>query len=182
MCMTGIVSYAYARARYIRPGRLALALLAGLGTSALVHGLFDFFLLSVYGRFPGFSIFVLLITAREFYRTIQTSLNFSPYFDEVQAASSRLNNYGLLFASTAAFFALVFLFHNFTSSTDIANKQLASLALISLPAVLAIYTSLGRLYLTRGQVVPFMKLSLVHRMSERWSAGRRWNIRPGEIG
>jgi RsiW-degrading membrane proteinase PrsW (M82 family) len=182
LCMTGIVSYAYARALFIRPGRLVPALLAGLAASALVHGLFDFFLLGAGQRFTSFSIFVLLFAAREFYRTVQTALNFSPFFDETQSTSPRLTNYGLLFSATAAFFALVFLFHNSVSSTEIANKQLASLAVISLPTILAAHTSLGRLYLSRDQVVPFMRLSLVHRISAKWSAGKRWSTRPGEVG
>jgi hypothetical protein len=180
--MTGIVSYAYARARYIRPGRLVPNVLLGLVASALVHGLFDFFLLGMQARFSALSIFVLLMAAREFYRTIRTTLNFSPYFEEAQSTSPRLNNYALLFSSTALIFCLVFLFHHYSSSTEIANKQLGTLALITLPAILGVYTSLGHLVLTRGQVVPFVRFAWVRRASAKFSAGRRWEASIGEIG
>jgi len=182
MSMTGIVSYAYARARFIRPGRLIPALLSGLAAGALVHGMFDFFLLGPLTRFSGLSILVLLLAAREYYRMIRTTLNFSPFFSETRSASSRLNNCGLLFSATAAFFVLVFLFNHFTSSTEIANKQLSSLALISLPAILAVYTSLGSLKLAREQFVPVMRLPFVNRISALRGTGKYWNTSPGEIG
>lgn len=182
MSMTGIVSYAYARARFIRPGRLLPALLGGLGASALVHGLFDFFLMGALSRFSGFSIFILLLTAREFYRSIRTTLNFSPFFDETRSALPRLTNYGLLCSATAVLFVLVFLFNHFTSSTEIANMQLSTLALIALPAVLAVYTSLGKLRLDRGQIVPFLSFSLAKSINSKVKAGWKWNVRAGEAG
>jgi protease PrsW len=158
MSMTGIAVYAYARARMVLPKRIIPALLSGLAAGAIVHGLFDFFLLGPFTRFSGLSIFILLLASREYYRMVRTTLNLSPFFNQEQAASPRLVNYGLLFSSAALFFMVVFLFHNFSSSTEIANKQLSSLVMISSPAILAVYTSLGRLHLAQGEIVQFLKI------------------------
>jgi hypothetical protein len=122
--MTSIACYFWARARYIRPSNQALALLAGLLLAAVVHGLFDFFLmLGALSRMTALSLALTVVLAREYHRMLRNTLNFSPHFSELLASSCRLKNFELFFSATLVSLTIVYLYYNFDFSTDIANQQ-----------------------------------------------------------
>ena len=154
IAMTSIACYFWARARYIRPGNQALALLAGLLLAATLHGFFDFFLMGALSKLTALSFALTVILAREYHRMLRNTLNFSPHFSEQLAGSCRLKNFELFFSATLVSLTIVYLYYNFDFSTDIANKQLLHSSLTSLPAFIAVFGSLGKLSLERGQLLP----------------------------
>jgi protease PrsW len=153
--MTSIACYLWARARYIRPGNQALALLAGLLLAAVVHGLFDFFLMmGAMSKLTALSFALTVVLAREYHRMLRNTLNFSPNFSELLADSCRLKNFELFFSATLVSLTIVYLYYNLDFSTDIANQQLLNASLTSLPAFIAVFGSLGKLNLEKGRMLP----------------------------
>jgi RsiW-degrading membrane proteinase PrsW (M82 family) len=153
--MTSIACYLWARARYIRPGNQALALLAGLLLAAVVHGLFDFFLMmGAMSKLTALSFALTVVLAREYHRMLRNTLNFSPNFSELLADSCRLKNFELFFSATLVSLTIVYLYYNLDFSTDIANQQLLNASLTSLPAFIAVFGSLGKLSLEKGRMLP----------------------------
>jgi RsiW-degrading membrane proteinase PrsW (M82 family)/Flp pilus assembly protein TadD len=163
LAMTSIICYAWARARFIRSGNQLLGVLTGFGAAALIHGLFDYFILGPAARFSILSIFVALLLGREYYRMIRSTLNFSPTFDVQKSNSPRLTNFGLFISAALVLLTIVYLYDNFQYSTEFAAKQFPLLALLSLPSALALFTSLGKLNLIPGYLAPFIRLPSLKR-------------------
>ncbi len=152
--LTGLVCYAWAGARHIRGRRPLPAILGGFALAALLHGLFDYFLMTGEQSLVFFSYAIAFVVAREYHRMAGNALNFSPYFDEARPVARRLRNFDLFLPAAILFLPIGYLYYNFDYTTAIANRQLAQSCLSALPAAIAVVGSLGQLKLARGQLKP----------------------------
>jgi protease PrsW len=151
MALTSIVCYSWARARYIRAENAALTVLGGLVIAALVHGLFDYFILGPIQALSVLSFLLPLVLATVYGRMINTALNFSPYFDQRLAGTHRLSNYALLLSTAVVMLLIAYLYNNFYFSTEIANERLLGLGGGMVLTVAAVLGALGQFGLERGR-------------------------------
>jgi len=158
IAMSGIIGYAWAGARYLRPGNQVKAVLVGLILAAVIHGAFDFFLGFMGSKALLLSYALSLIMVREYYRMICNTLNHSPYFQEQLSRSRRLLNVDLFLS--AAFLLLVIGYLSYTAdlSTALANQRLVASGLSALPAAIVLVGSLGKIGLARGKQLPVLKI------------------------
>jgi RsiW-degrading membrane proteinase PrsW (M82 family) len=154
MAVTGLAGYAWARGLYWRAIQPQVALLAGYLLASAFHGLYDFFLLEAsLARWQMLSLALLFLLVREYYRLLQNALNFSL---SLAGPERRLRSAGLLFATAFTLVVIVYLHSNFEFSTAIANRQLLTGGLVSLPAALGIFGALGSLPLRPGYYKPLL--------------------------
>jgi len=155
---TSIVCYVWARARAFQRGCNLPAILAGLILAALVHGVYDFFVLKPSSKSAVLGFVVVLFMAREYNRMLRNALNLTPLEAPLVIDRSRLSNFSLL-VSTVGFLLLIgFLYNNFEYDTQMAFQQLKMLGLYSLPVQLSMFASLGKIVLEPGKLKPLFKL------------------------
>ena len=155
LAMTAIVCYSWAKALAFQKRNRILQVSKGLLLAALVHGLFDHFLLTPDKRLSALSIFLVFVMISEYYRMIRNTLAFSPTFHSTAEISRRLTNFGLLSCATLGLLMIVFLYNRFTVSTAFARGALPPLILVSLPEMIILLGSLGKFELSQGEWAPF---------------------------
>lgn len=154
--MTGLVAYAWARARFMRRAPAGPRVVGALLLAALLHGLFDYFLM----RGQQLAVVSILIgsgLAVAYGNMIANSLSFSPYFRRSGVRGSRLENLGLLVGTTALLVLIGFLYAHYTFSTEVANLKLVSSAGSTLLSVVVVFGSLGEISVTQGITVPLLR-------------------------
>lgn len=150
LAMTGFICYMWARARYLKQGNTWLAILVGIALAAVIHGLYDYFILGEL-ELSIVSVALMIAMAWAYGRMITNLLNSSPLLDEKRIAPDRLMNYNLL-ASTGIFMLLIaFLYNNFNYSTEIADSRLLPLGWATAIAALVILRGVGALRLRRAR-------------------------------
>jgi len=158
VAMTSLICYAWAAARYLRPRNRLWPLLGSLALASILHGLFDFFLGSGLPATVILSYAISLVLAREYQRMICNALNHSPFFMQPINRSGRLVNFDLFLAAACLLLLVSYLSANFDLSTEIANHSLRSMGLTTLPAMIALSGSLGKIGLARGQSLPLLRI------------------------
>lgn len=155
MANTAWIGYAWVWARDLRPGRQWVALGFGLVLAALIHGIYDFFLLNSEGtRLILVSLILMLVMVREFHRYLQNALNYSPATAGI-TTPVHVNLFAWLAGISLAILALLYLHSYQTLATEIANARLSSLSLSALPPALVVLAALGRLRLQSGDLKPW---------------------------
>jgi len=155
---TSIVCYVWARARVIRRGCNLQAALAGLILAALVHGVYDFFVLKPASKTAVLGFVVVLFMAREYNRMLRNALNLTPIEQPLMIDRSRLSNFGLLASTVGMLLLIGFLYNNVEYDTQMALQQLKMLGLYSLPVQLSLFASLGKIALEPGKFKPLFKI------------------------
>ncbi|MEJ2709049.1 MAG: PrsW family glutamic-type intramembrane protease [Anaerolineales bacterium] len=163
LATTSIVCYVWARARAFQRGSHLKAALAGLLLAALVHGVYDFFVLKPSSKSAVLGFVVVLFMAREYNRMLRNALNLTPLGEPLVVDHSRLSNFSLL-VSTVGFLLLIgFLYNNFEYDTQMAFQQLKMMGLYSLPVQISLFASLGKIVLEPGKFKPLFKLPSLDR-------------------
>ena len=153
LAMTGMVCYAWAQSRYLKRGNALFAVLGGLGLAAVIHGLYDFFILGDLRELSILSVGLMIVMAWVYSRMITNCLDLSPLFDEQRAASRRLLNYNLLASTAILTLLMAFLYNSFNFSTEIADNRLIPLGWATAIAAFVVLKGLGAFRLTRGRVL-----------------------------
>jgi len=156
LSMTSIICYAWAKARFIFKENSLIALLRGLLIAATIHGLFDFFVLNPTSGQYALGMAIAFIMAREYYRMLRNTLNFSPFFNEDLASSCGLKNNQLLLSAGVILLLIAFLYSNFEFSTEIARSRTLQIGIFALPTMTAVIGPLGKLGLSRGKFNPLL--------------------------
>jgi len=157
LAMTGFVCYCWAKARYIRVRSPVFAIGFGFLLAVVAHGLYDYFLLGPF-KFGILSMAILLGLAVVYGRTINNSLNFSPFFQERPARFQRLSNYSLMFSAAVILLIAGHLYDNFLLSTALANSRMWSLATNTVISVLVIFMSLNDFKISSDTLRPLFKI------------------------
>lgn len=159
LSMTGIICYWWARAAYINkrgPVLTTLAVIRGLIVASVVHGLFDYFLISEFVQVPIVSIVIMIFTGMVYSRMLNNAINFSPHFHVTHLESRRLSNFGLLLLTGCALLLVVYLSNHVSFSTDIANAQLGSLWFSILLVGGVVFVSLSEINAIQGNLLPLV--------------------------
>lgn len=151
MAMTGTVCFFWARAKYIDRKNVPLAVVQGLIVAAVLHGLFDYFILSEFVQIGILSLVIMMLTATAYGRMINNALNFSPYFDQLRAGSARLENYAYLMTLAVVALLIVYLYNHNNFSTEIATDNLLNLGLDIVLTALVVFGSLGQFNVVHRQ-------------------------------
>jgi hypothetical protein len=151
----------------------------GLGLAALLHGLFDFFLMVPLEKLLAGSYIVAFFMAREVHRMLSNALNTSPRCPEAPPAKMQLRSFGLFLLSTLAITLIVYLDYHTGFSTEIANRQVPLLGLSALPGLIVVSGSLGKITLARGRIIPINNFAYHRAFRKR--AGKTGMI-PGGCG
>jgi RsiW-degrading membrane proteinase PrsW (M82 family) len=173
IAMTSIVCYSWARARFFRPGSQLKAVLFGLALAALVHGLFDYFMMGPLKNLLAASYVIAFLMAREVHRMLSNALNQSPVCFETSPARAQFNNFSLFLSASTAILLIIYLNYHADLSTQIANQQVPMLGLASLPSFIVVFGSLGKLNLTPGRLIPLNNFAF-HRSIRRLAAKSRY--------
>ena len=146
MTDTSLVLYLWARARHQGAGKELAAVVGGLGLAAVVHGLYDFFLIGALYS-PGTSFALSLLMAFLWGRMLRSCLKRSPFFDfdRSLSASNRLRNYQLLLSGALIALLIAYLRNNADYSTDTANLLLLMNGWRAVIGVLVTFGALGEL-------------------------------------
>jgi RsiW-degrading membrane proteinase PrsW (M82 family) len=150
LAMTGIVCYAWAAARFFHWKSQLLAVPAGLLAAALVHGLFDYFLIGPLNGLSIVSSAILFLLSVLYGRMLQDTLNSSPFFRQPLPAASRLANYELLASTGVLLLVFIFVMDNFALSTDLAGQHVFDAAQQYFFTMLVVFGSLGEI-----SILPF---------------------------
>lgn len=152
MVSAAVLCFAWAYARFIKPGNLAIFTLAGWLAAAVVHGLFDHFVLSTEPGFSAFSLLVLVLSVWGYSLMLRNALNFSPFFTITLTQSGRLVNYEWILVSALWLLAMGYLYIHIVYATSAANSWLLTNIWTAIPIVLGLFAALGELGLKKDAV------------------------------
>lgn len=151
--MTGIIAFSWGQARCLRRGNELTAVLGGPLLAAVVHGLFNYFILVPLAGLSALSVIILLLLSGAYAGMIRLSLGQSPYFSNSREAQQRLTNYNLLFFTALLLILVTYLYNNFTYSTAIANRQLLAMGQSTLLTMALIFGVLGEFDLVSARLL-----------------------------
>ena len=123
----------------------------GLLLAALVHGLYDFFLTGQENGYQFLGLSLMLVIVHEFHRRFAKHLNHAPQFSASQQGKLRVSLLPWLSAPAVLILGLLYAYFYLALGTDLANRQIATSALASLPPALVALAALGRFDLQRGR-------------------------------
>lgn len=157
MVMTSIICYRWAKARFIRRGSTVLAVAAGFLVAAVIHGLFDYFIIGPLNVLSILSLVMVMVLAGVYARMITNALNFSPFFDAELATAKTLHNFNLLLSTSAVLFIIIYLYNNFYYSTEIANRKILELIGTNVVSVIVVFGALGAFRVRQGILTPIFR-------------------------
>ncbi len=157
MVMTSIICYRWAKARFIRRGSTVLAIAAGFLVAAVIHGLFDYFIIGPLNVLSILSLVMVMVLAGVYARMITNALNFSPFFDAELATAKTLHNFNLLLSTSAVLFIIIYLYNNFYYSTEIANRRILELIGTNVISVIVVFGALGAFRVRQGILTPIFR-------------------------
>lgn len=153
MVSTAVICFAWAYARFINPGKLLLFSILGWFSAALVHGLFDHFVLSANRGLSALSLLILVLSVWGYSLMLRNALNFSPFFMQSQTRSGRLVNYEWILIAAFWLLAMGYLYIHVIYSTAAANRWLVTNFWTAVPMVLGLFAALGELGLKKDSFV-----------------------------
>jgi RsiW-degrading membrane proteinase PrsW (M82 family) len=149
MVSTTVLCFAWAYARFIKPGKLVWFITLGWLAAALVHGLFNYFVLSGDHGVSALSLLVLVLSVWGYSLMLRNALNFSPFFSSPQTKSSRLVNYEWILTAALWLLAMGYLYIHIVYATSAANGWLLTNIWTAIPIVLGLFAALGELGLKK---------------------------------
>ena len=152
MVSTAVLCFAWAYAHFIRPGKLNGFTFLGWLAAALVHGLFNHFVLAVEPGLSAFSLLVLVLSIWGYSLMLRNALNFSPFFTIAQTQSGRLVNYEWILVAALWLLAMGYLYIHIVYATSAANNWLLTNIWTAIPIVLGLFAALGELGLNKDAV------------------------------
>lgn len=152
MVSTAVLCFAWAYAHFIRPGKLTGFTFLGWLAAALVHGLFNHFVLAVEPGLSALSLLVLVLSIWGYSLMLRNALNFSPFFTTKQTQSGRLINYEWILVAALWLEAMGYLYVNIVYATSAANSWLLTNIWTAIPIVLGLFAALGELGLNKDAV------------------------------
>ena len=153
MVSTAVFCFGWVYARFIRPGKLLLFTVLGWVSAAIVHGLFNYFVLSGNLGLSALSLLVLVLSVWGYSLMLRNALNFSPFFTQSQTRSGRLVNYEWILIAALWLLSMGYLYIHITYATPAANLWLVTNFWTAVPIVLGLFAALGELGLKKDSFV-----------------------------
>jgi len=155
MALTSTVCYYWAKAKFITKTPVLPGIIGGFIVAVVVHGLFDYFILTKFVQVGILSMVILIGIASVYGKMLNNGLNFSTFYDDkrLKLLQRRLDNYLLLATTALATMLIVYLYNYTTFTTVIANNALVKLG-IQVVLGLIIFGALGEFHVTPGKLRP----------------------------
>lgn len=147
--MTSVACYMWARAKYFKKANEFISVILGIALAAVIHGLFDYFLLGPLKSLSWISILIALVLAVFYGQMMRICLNHSPFFKRDKMLVRRLSNYELMIGTGLLLLLISYTFDTFYFSTAIANYRTLQILRNTVVSVVVIFGALNEITLRK---------------------------------
>jgi hypothetical protein len=153
LASSSVLAYVWAMARFVRGDNLKAAVFIGWILAGVVHGVFDYLLLSPSFQLTLAPFLMLVLTVWLYGIMLRNSLNFSPFLNTQSIVSKRLINYEWILSAGWWVLLMGYIYFYYHYATAAANVWMLGNLWTSLPVIFGIFAALGELSLKKGEFV-----------------------------